>query len=180
MRVISGLFKGRALDSPRSDLTHPMGEREKNALFNMLGDLSDQAVLDAFAGSGALGIEALSRGASAVVFVEKSPKIAGTIQKNLAKLVSDREKSPETAIFTLDVAKFAENPSQEASFDLIIADPPYDRYNPAIVAPLAQLLKPSGQLALSLPATAEPPILPTLTLRTQKKYANAKLAIYDK
>ena len=70
IKIASGIFRGRSIKSPKSSLTHPMGAREKLALFNMIvDDLPGSLVLDAFAGSGALGIEALSRGASEVVFV---------------------------------------------------------------------------------------------------------------
>lgn len=186
LRVISGRFKGQILASPESTLTHPMGAREKNALFNMLGNLSDLKVLDLYAGSGALGIEALSRGAAEVIFVEKSPKIAKTIHQNLQNLsfggqktAENRENLPKTAIFTQDVLKFAEDPTHKASFDIVIADPPYDRYDPTELAPLTKLLKPGGTFVLSLPASADPPILLNLTLQTAKKYASAQLAIYQ-
>ncbi len=87
LRVLSGRFKGIRLDSPRSTLAHPMGSREKIALFNMLQPYLEGAkVLDIYAGSGALGIEALSRGAESVVFVEKSPQISQVIKQNVQQI----------------------------------------------------------------------------------------------
>ena len=87
MKIISGLYKNRELLSPNSSKTHPMGSREKLALFNMLGFyLKNAEVLDAFSGSGALGLEALSRGAKKVIFVEKSPKVARIIKENCKTL----------------------------------------------------------------------------------------------
>src|SRR5687768_2848338 len=71
IRLIAGEFGGRYLDSPDTGRTHPMGERIRSALFNILGDIEGTLVLDAFAGTGSLGLEALSRGAAKVTFVEK-------------------------------------------------------------------------------------------------------------
>lgn len=90
IRITGGSLRGRVIDSPEVAGTHPMGSREKMALFNMLvnlrGDLQGPRVLDAYAGSGALGIEALSRGAAEVVLVEKNRQAARVIQQNLANL----------------------------------------------------------------------------------------------
>lgn len=89
LRVLAGEFKGRKIASPNDSRTHPMGAREKLALFNMV-TVEDRAVLDLYAGTGALGIEALSRGAKEVVFVEKTPAVAKIIRENLQILgVSD-------------------------------------------------------------------------------------------
>ena len=77
IKITSGKFRGRVIKSPNSRLTHPMGAREKLALFNMINDfLPGAQVLDAFAGSGALGIEAISRGAKSAAFIEKNAKFA--------------------------------------------------------------------------------------------------------
>ena len=85
IKITSGKYRGRTIKSPNSKLTHPMGAREKLAMFNMISEyLSGAVVLDVYAGSGALGIEALSRGASYAMFVEKNPQIAQVIRRNLA------------------------------------------------------------------------------------------------
>lgn len=146
LRVLAGKYKGRKILSPRSEYTHPMGAREKNALFNMVQPYLDNArVLDLFAGSGALGIEALSRGANTVVFVEKNPQIAAIIRKNLANLGQNYPQSatqgPQQPLATTDQAygcmakvlaedalKFAHTSSYAAQFDLILVDPPYDGF----------------------------------------------------
>ena len=84
MQIISGRFKHQTIKSPNDTLTHPMGSREKMALFNMLtGEITGKNVLDVFAGTGALGLEALSLGAKSVVFIEKSPKIAKILKEKL-------------------------------------------------------------------------------------------------
>ena len=169
MQVISGIYKGKNLKSPQSDKTHPMGSREKLALFNMLLPyLENAVVLDAFAGTGALGIEALSRGASTATFIEKDHKVTKILRENLANIdgVTIIEKS---------VATFEAEP---ATFDLIIADPPYDHFEPGLIDHLVVFLKPDGILALSHPG--ETPEFDGLTLLKSRNYASAAISIYQK
>lgn len=168
IRITSGKFRGRSLKTPGGK-THPMGERERLALFNMItDDIPGSLVLDAFAGSGALGIEALSRGAREVVFIEKNPKAAETIRQNLRELEIAAEVS------TADVMKF----NTEAVFDLIIADPPYDDFNPEAIQHLFQFLKDGGLLVLSHPDEA--PEFLGLTLVKTRTYAAAHISVYAK
>ena len=169
MRITSGKYRGRNIESPNSKLTHPMGSREKLALFNMIaGELVDVRVLDVYAGSGALGIEALSRGANEVVFVEKNAKICKTIRENLTKLGLSAE------VICSNVVDF----TTHNLFDVIIADPPYDKFNLDEIAYLTKLLKQGGTLVLSHPDEA--PRIPEMTLENSKKYANAHLSVYVK
>ncbi|MBR3204787.1 RsmD family RNA methyltransferase [Candidatus Saccharibacteria bacterium] len=101
MRIISGIYKNHKLESPFSKETHPMGDREKIALFNMLesgfGSLEGTEVLDAYAGTGALGLEAISRGAKSVIFVEKSKKTAKILENNL-KSLQNRQNSAKFSL----------------------------------------------------------------------------------
>src|SRR3954468_5838465 len=83
MRVVAGAYKGRRLHAPRGRRTRPTADRVREALFSILGDVSGLRVLDLFAGSGALGIEALSRGASEAVFVDRDPRAIAAIKRNL-------------------------------------------------------------------------------------------------
>lgn len=146
-----------------------MGAREKLALFNMVADvLSGAVVLDAFAGSGALGIEALSRGASEVVFLEKSAKACKIIRENLRGLGLKAEVLCENVVnFTTD-----------KRFDLIVADPPYDRFEPSEVARLGQFIKSGGILVLSHPGEA--PKFDDFELKTTRQYAAAHISVYTK
>ncbi len=173
LRVLSGQYRGRILQSPQSALTHPMGAREKLALFNMVS-VEHQRVLDAYAGSGALGIEALSRGASEVVFVENNAKIMQILQANLANL----GLSAQT--FLERVAVFAQDPAFQAYFEVILADPPYDKVNPDYLATLAQLLASGGTLALSSPKELGEISLPGLRISSAHSYARAQITIYRK
>ena len=87
IRIISGEFGGRLIDTPNNTATQPMGDRERMAIFNRLrSDILGKVILDAFAGSGALGLEALSLGAEDVDFLENNPEAIRTIKSNLAKL----------------------------------------------------------------------------------------------
>ncbi len=169
MQVISGIYKGKNLKSPQSDKTHPMGSREKLALFNMLLPyLENATLLDAFAGTGALGIEALSRGAAVVTFVEKDHKVAKTLRENVADING-------ATIVEKNIESFVAEPE---SFDLIIADPPYDNFKPEQIETLIKYLKPSGILALSHPGLA--PEYPELKLLKSRDYAAATISIYQK
>ena len=169
IRITGGKLKGRVLRSPDNAATHPMGAREKIALFNMLtGYLAGAKVLDAYAGSGALGIEALSRGATEVVWVEKNPQVAAVIRKNLQALNLAEQGSV--------VVKNVENCCHDNNFDIIFADPPYDAFQPEVVAKLGELLAEEGILALSHPGEA--PELPGLKLQKTHAYARARISLY--
>lgn len=174
MRIIAGKYKGREIKSPHDERTHPMGERERLALFNILASLQQAplgTLLDAYAGSGALGIEALSRGADYVVFAEKVPAVARIIRDNLAKLeVADEQAQ----VICTDVNKM----SLDVQFDTILADPPYDAFNTTEIEKLTKYLKNGGMLVLSHPEVA--PELKGLTLEKTRQYARAHLSFYTK
>ncbi|MEQ9322712.1 MAG: 16S rRNA (guanine(966)-N(2))-methyltransferase RsmD [Polyangiaceae bacterium] len=122
MRVIAGALKGRRLAAPRGDATRPTSDRVREALFGILGDLSDVATLDLFAGSGALGIEALSRGADRALFVERRRATVGVLRRNVAALgLEERAR-----IFSGPVARAGSVLVEQGPFDLVLADPPYD------------------------------------------------------
>ncbi len=196
LRVISGLYKGQRLRSPESALTHPMGAREKLALFNLLQPYLNHGskVLDLYAGSGALGIEALSRGANEVIFVEKSPHIARLITENLAVLNLAPENLPVSSptpdqslparprvqVFPESVSTFCSRPEYLSYFDIILADPPYDNFHPEDFANINQILNPDGVFILSSPAKIDPPEIPGLQQETTRTYAAARLTVYHR
>lgn len=123
MRIISGKFKGRVVKMPKSDLVRPTTDRNKESLFNYLNNIIDFdgiKVCDIYAGSGALGLEALSRGAGEVHFVEKNYPVYKTLQENIISL--DVESS--TKIFKMEAVKFT-TISLHEQYDLILADPPF-------------------------------------------------------
>jgi 16S rRNA (guanine966-N2)-methyltransferase len=122
VRVIAGSCRGRRLRAPEGKVTRPTSDRVREAIFDVLGslvDLDGMSVVDLFAGSGAMGIEALSRGAASTVFVEDAPAALGAIGDNLAALgIEDRAR-----VVREDVLVFLGRPHQ---FDLALCDPPYD------------------------------------------------------
>jgi 16S rRNA (guanine966-N2)-methyltransferase len=123
MRIIAGEFRSRNIVSPKGERTRPTSDRAREALFNVLAhsfDLEGARVLDLFAGSGALGLEALSRGASPVTFVEHFFAAREAIVANIKAFhIQDR-----TVIAKLDVYKWLLG--EQGPFDLVFADPPYD------------------------------------------------------
>ncbi len=173
LRIISGKYRGRSLKSPRSALTHPMGAREKLALFNMV-NVEYAIVLDAYAGSGALGCEALSRGANIVDFVESSHSAAQVIQENLDLL------NAHGTIYCQKVKNFAASPDHSAQYDVIFADPPYDKIDLAELNQLAACLRPGGTFALSSPKELGELVINGLRLVSRHIYARAQISIYKK
>jgi len=119
--VIAGTCRGRLLRAPAGTATRPTSDRVREAIFDVLGslvDLEDMRVVDLFAGSGAMGIEAISRGAGPVVFVEDSTTAIGAIRGNLSALgIEDQAK-----VMREDVLRFVDRPH---AFDLALCDPPY-------------------------------------------------------
>lgn len=120
MRIIAGKYKGQTLFSPKGEAVRPTSEQLRGALFNICGNrIEGASFLDLFAGSGAIGLEALSRGAAQVVFVEKDFLALQTIKKNIAKLGCERD-CKILAIDAKAALKRLKHP-----FDLIYIDPPY-------------------------------------------------------
>jgi 16S rRNA (guanine966-N2)-methyltransferase len=137
--VVAGRFGGRRLEAPPGRGTRPTGERVREALFSILGPLEGAAVLDLYAGSGALGIEALSRGAARAVFVERDPRAAAALQRNLGALgLARTEAEPRRA----DALAALRNASARGeTYDLVLCDPPY-RLAAALGPELSPALRP--------------------------------------
>ncbi len=143
MRVIAGRWGGRRLQAPPGDATRPTSDRVREALFSVLGDRVDGArVLDLFAGSGALGIEALSRGAASATFVDSAPAAIRSLTANLSALGADAE------VRRADVRRFLGAASATGRhYDLVFLDPPYrlaGRLGGAGAAGVRAVLAPGG------------------------------------
>ncbi len=121
MRIIAGKWRGRPVDAPKGDATRPTADRTREALFSMLtsrlGSFEGLSVADLFAGSGALGLEALSRGAASCLFVEQDPAALAVLKANLGKL-----GVPLAQVRAQSVTALGPVPSP---FDLLLLDPPY-------------------------------------------------------
>ncbi|MGI8748968.1 MAG: 16S rRNA (guanine(966)-N(2))-methyltransferase RsmD, partial [Thermoleophilaceae bacterium] len=134
MRVVAGTHRGRRLHRPPGLGTRPTSDRVREALFSMLADnVTGARVLDLFAGSGALGIEALSRGAARAVFVESSRSTVETVQRNLSELGLDAR------VHRRDALSYLRGAGGSSHYDLVFLDPPYD-CAPRVAAPVAGLL----------------------------------------
>lgn len=167
IRIISGKLGGRLIDTPKTDKTHPMGDRERSAIFNRLrGEIADKVILDAFAGSGALGLEALSLGAAEVDFLENNRKAAKTIHDNIAKFKLD------------DRGKLVRKLRDE--YDIIFADPPYDKPQYEYIEEILKSLKHGGIFVLSHPESPAPWEFRGLSLFSDKSYAAAHIKMYQK
>lgn len=175
MRVVAGTLGGRRLRAPPGTGTRPTSDRVREAVFSMLGaDVVGARVLDLFAGSGALGIEALSRGAASVVFVERERRALGVLRENLRALEVTAEVRPGDALRALGEAARAGE-----AYDLVLLDPPY-RHAPVLGAQIGQGLE--GLLAPGATVVAEmdhrTPLELDLPLRTERRYGDTTIRLH--
>jgi 16S rRNA (guanine966-N2)-methyltransferase len=178
MRIIAGGFKGRRLRGPTSDAVRPTSDRLRETLFNILsGRPAGVRVLDGFAGTGALGLEALSRGARHATFVEKEGRALRVLRENVAACGADNA----CTIVRDDFLAFAGRQAGHSVFDLILLDPPYDyRDLAATLAAAGALLAPGGLAVLEHSSRREPPAaLPPLAHRRTVTAGDSALAFYD-
>lgn len=173
IRLIAGKFGGRSIICPPGRQTHPMGDRVRGSLFNILGDISGFDILDAFAGTGALGLEALSRGARHATFVERD-KVA---QKIIGENITTLAVSEQTQRIAASVAQWDET-AEEQYFDIIFADPPYHNLQLSTVSRLVKHLKPNGLMVLSYPGREQAPTVNGVVVVDNRSYGNAALAFY--
>jgi 16S rRNA (guanine(966)-N(2))-methyltransferase RsmD len=121
MRIIAGALRGRALAAPKDARTRPMLEKTRGAVFNILGErVAGRRVLDLFAGTGSLGIEALSRGAERATFVERDPGARRSLERNVAAFGLEGRAE----VVAAEAARFVER-IEPGEFDLVFVDPPY-------------------------------------------------------
>ncbi len=173
MRVVAGEFKGRRLVAPRGARTRPTADRVREALFSILGDVSGARVLDLFAGSGALGIEALSRGAASVEFVESDRRAVTAIQRNLAAV------GVSATVRTQDALRFLER--SEGPYDLVFCDPPYDSAL-ALAQPLSERLPglTSQSARIVTESDKRNPLVLSLPLLTEREYGDTRIAVHGR
>jgi 16S rRNA (guanine966-N2)-methyltransferase len=177
MRVIAGRLGGRRLKAPRGRLTRPTSERVREALFAMLADIEGARVLDLFAGTGALGIEALSRGAEHAVFVERDASAARVLRENLEAL----ELVPEAAEVRRGDALAALESARRAkeTYDLVFIDPPYDQardWGAELSAALPWVLAPGARMVVESDRRA--PLRLGAQLQRQRRYGDTSITIH--
>ncbi len=175
MRIISGSLGGRTFQSPKTYNTHPMSDKIRGAIFNMLGDISGLSVLDSFSGSGAIGFEAISRGASSALLVEIDKTAFQTIKQNIKAL--DLEDQVQTIRGNI---KGWSNNNPDKKFDIVVCDPPYDAVLEQLIHKISRHVSSEGLLVLSWPSKEPTPVIPLMELLRHKTYGNATLFIYKK
>ena len=175
MRIIAGSRKGHSIAAPKGLDTRPTSDRVREAVFGIVAPwVEDADVLDLFAGSGAMGLEALSRGAESAVFVESDLDACNAIRRNLEKL---RLRGAE--IVCQDALRFLA--TERRRFDLILVDPPYELVESVamrLALYLPPLLAESGLVALESSSRLEPE-LPPLAARTSRRYGSARVTLFE-
>jgi len=172
VRIVAGEFRGRTIRAPAGRATRPTADRVREALFSVLGPLDGERVLDLFAGSGALGIEALSRGAAAAVFVDSDPRAAEAVRRNLESL------GATAAVHRRDALAYLRS-AREGPFDLVFLDPPYSSASelagelserlPAVLSEGARIVSESDKRS---------PLELTLPLVDERLYGDTRIAIH--
>ncbi len=178
MRIIAGSRKGARIFAPKGLDTRPTSDRVREAAYNLIGPVDGAAVLDLFAGSGAMGLEALSRGAASVVFVESSREACRTIERNLDKL----RLTGATVLCQEARRALAEDAAAGRRYDLVSIDPPYGMF-PSVRALLSTYLPAilaEDGLAVVETAAKEEPDLPPLARRTSRGYGSARLTVFER
>jgi 16S rRNA (guanine(966)-N(2))-methyltransferase RsmD len=171
VRIIAGTHRGHRIAAPKGRDTRPTSDRVRENAFNLIGPVDDADVLDLFAGSGAMGLEALSRGAASATFVESDRDACRVINANLDKLKLNATVLCQDALRALA--------GERRTYDLVLCDPPYD-YDHARLAPhLKRLLTEDGVLVYESAGREDPPELPGLEVRTSRRYGSARLTLFD-
>jgi 16S rRNA (guanine966-N2)-methyltransferase len=174
MRIIAGTHRGSRLVTPKGLETRPTGDRVREAAFNLIGPVDGATVLDLFAGSGALGLEALSRGAARAVFVESNRAAGRAIEQNLERL------RLRGTVVLQDAVKALQTEAQAGRrYDLVLVDPPYEMFRdlqPALARILPQVLADDGLLVVETDARVDPEF--PLELRTSRRYGRARLTLF--
>lgn len=173
MRIIAGSLGGRQFDSPRGHRTHPMSDKVRGAIFNMLGDIEGLTVLDAFAGSGGLVFEAISRGAKSAMAIDIDRDAAETIVKNIGTLgLKDKVKA-----IRANVSSWSKN-NPATQFDIVLCDPPYDQLQTGLLQKLVKHVQQKGLMVLSWPGGVTVPELVGTKMAANKSYGDAQLVFY--
>lgn len=176
MRIIAGELKGQQFQTPHGHKTHPMSDKMRGALFNILGDIEGLTFLDAFAGSGALAFEAASRGAKSVIAVDKDRAAHSVIERN----VKDLRLQKAVKVTKANTGGWSIH-NMERKFDIVLLDPPYEELQFNLLGRLIKRhVKPNGLAVLSWPAKVEPPSFDKAKVAEQKTYGDAQLVFYRK
>jgi 16S rRNA (guanine966-N2)-methyltransferase len=176
VRIVAGSRKGHRISAPKAG-TRPTGDRVREAVFSLIGPVEEAAVLDLFAGSGALGLEALSRGAASCVFVERDRDAARVIRANLEKL-----RLTGATITNRDVAAaLREERARGRRYDLVLVDPPYEEWQgqaTKLAELLPDVLAADGLVVVETSERIEPEL--PLDLVTSRRYGSARITVFSR
>jgi 16S rRNA (guanine(966)-N(2))-methyltransferase RsmD len=176
MRIIAGERKGHTIYAPKGRDTRPTSDRVRESVFNIVAPWVEGAnVLDLYAGSGAMGLEALSRGADRVVFMEADADAVRVIERNLDKL----RLTGATVVRADAITGLAQEASAGRKYDLVLADPPYAMTDfDALARYLPRVLADDGLLVVESGARTEPE-LPGLAVRTSRRYGSTRVTVFE-
>lgn len=174
MRIIAGERKGHTIYAPRGRETRPTSDRVRENVFNIVAPWVEGArVLDLFAGSGAMGLEALSRGAASVVFVESDPDAVRTIERNLDKLRLTGAMIVRQGVSTA----LAQEANAGRKYDLVLVDPPYAMTEYDVLSRyLPLILTDDGLVVLESDARTEPDV--GLAVRSSRRYGGTRVTVF--
>jgi 16S rRNA (guanine966-N2)-methyltransferase len=177
VRIIAGSRKGHRIEAPKGHDTRPTSDRVREAAFMLAGPVDGANVLDLFAGSGAMGLEALSRGAERATFVEADPRAAAAIQKNLDKLRLTGARIVRAEARRALVAETAAG----AKYDLVLVDPPYADYEelqPTLARYLPTLLAEDGLVLIETSERVQPEL--PLALLKSRRYGSTRVSVFGR
>ena len=176
MRIIAGSRKGARIFAPKGLEVRPTGDRVREAMFSLIGPVDGADVLDLFAGTGALGLEALSRGAASAVFVDSDRVAAETVIRNLEKLGLAGAR-----VYREDVGRrLSTDAASGRRYDLVLVDPPYAmlaRILPTLALHLPAVLSESGVAVVESDARDEPDL--PLPKRTSRRYGSSRVTVFE-
>ncbi|HLB20560.1 MAG TPA: 16S rRNA (guanine(966)-N(2))-methyltransferase RsmD [Solirubrobacteraceae bacterium] len=178
MRVIAGDLGGRHLQAPSGRVTRPTSDRVREALFAMLEDVAGASVLDVFAGSGALGIEALSRGAASAVFFERDALALRTLRANLGSLGLTSPKAQVRRADALAALRSARR--RQETYDLIFIDPPYAQardWGPELSVALTPLLATAARVIVE--SDRRTPLRLDVPVERERRYGDTTITIHS-
>jgi 16S rRNA (guanine966-N2)-methyltransferase len=177
VRIVAGSRRGHGISAPRGVVTRPTSDRVREAAFALVGPVDDARTLDLFAGSGALGLEALSRGARRCVFVERDRDACRVIERNLEKL-----RLTGAVVLCQDVASaLREERSRRHAYELVLVDPPYEEWegHEAMLGELLPGVLAERALVVVETAARVEPTLP-LALVTTRRYGSARITVFSR
>jgi 16S rRNA (guanine966-N2)-methyltransferase len=178
VRIVAGSRRGHRIEAPKGVVTRPTGDRVREAVFSIVGSVEGATVLDLFAGSGAMGLEALSRGAAHADFVERNARACRVIAENAAKL----GLVDVTRVVRGDAVRALRDAAAHgARYDLVLVDAPYEEW-PRLEGPLGELLPEvlaeSGLVVVETSSNVEPavPLAPV----TSRRYGSARITVFSR